>query len=96
MNGNVHVRFWSRAGMATSRLRQRPQLERGVRSKAVACEGLGSLADVNRALRPTNPLRRPPCAMKAACTVTTGGMRRRAARYRAWSLPTPEGTASVG
>jgi hypothetical protein len=28
MNGNVHVRFCSRAGMATSRLRQRPQLIR--------------------------------------------------------------------
>jgi hypothetical protein len=28
MNGNVHVRFCSRAGMATSRLRQRPHRER--------------------------------------------------------------------
>ena len=26
MNGHVHVRFWSRAGMATSRLRQRRQV----------------------------------------------------------------------
>jgi hypothetical protein len=26
MNGNVHVRFWSRAGMATFRLRQRRQV----------------------------------------------------------------------
>src|SRR5213592_974600 len=27
MNGNVHVRFCSRVGVATSRLRQRPQVE---------------------------------------------------------------------
>ena len=27
MNGNVHVRFWSRVGRATSRLRQRPEGE---------------------------------------------------------------------
>src|SRR6266511_4331297 len=38
--------------------------------------------------------RRPPCAVKAACTVTTGGMRRRAARYRALSLPTADGEDS--
>ena len=54
MNGNVHVRFCSRAGMATFRLRQRPQLGRWVRRNPVEGEGLGILADVHRALRPTN------------------------------------------
>jgi hypothetical protein len=41
------------------------------------------------------PTRRPPCAVKAACTVVTGGMEKRigssrkaAAQYRALSLPT--------
>jgi hypothetical protein len=32
--------------------------------------------------------RRRPCAVKVARTVTTGGMERRVARYRALSLPT--------
>jgi hypothetical protein len=32
--------------------------------------------------------RRGPCAVKVACTVPTGGMERRVARYRALSLPT--------
>ena len=36
--------------------------------------------------------RRQPCAVKAAGTVTTGGMERRVAGYRALSLPTPDGT----
>ena len=36
------------------------------------------------------PDRRPPCAVKVACTVTTGGMERRVGRYRALSLPTQE------
>ena len=34
------------------------------------------------------PLRRSPCAVKAARTVTTGGMEKRIVRYRALSLPT--------
>jgi hypothetical protein len=39
--------------------------------------------------------RRPPCAVNAAGTVTTGGMRRRAARYRALSLPTADAAHSA-
>src|SRR5882724_3896129 len=51
-----------------------PQLERWVRSNPAECEGLGILADASRALRTGNPLRRSPCAVKVARTVTTGGM----------------------
>jgi hypothetical protein len=49
---------------------------------------LGILAEADGALRPENPLRRRPYAVKAARTVTTGGMERRVVRYRALSLPT--------
>jgi hypothetical protein len=37
---------------------------------------------------PYNPLRRPPCAVKVACTVTTGGIGRQTRRHRALFLPT--------
>jgi hypothetical protein len=40
---------------------------------------------------PANPLRRRPYAVKAARTVTTGGMKKRVVRYRALSLPTQHG-----
>jgi hypothetical protein len=42
------------------------------------------------------PGRRSPCAVKAARTVTTGGMERRVERYRALSLPTVHKVLSVG
>jgi hypothetical protein len=50
-----------------------PHLERQVRSNPIGCEGLGSLADADGALRPVRPLRGSPYAMKAARTVATGG-----------------------
>jgi hypothetical protein len=36
----------------------------------------------------TRPTERGPCAVKAACTVPTGGIGRRARRHRALFLPT--------
>jgi Staphylococcal nuclease homologue len=36
----------------------------------------------------TRPTERGPCAVKAACTVPTGGMGRRTRRHRALFLPT--------
>jgi hypothetical protein len=50
-----------------------PHLERQVRSNPIGCEGLGSLADADGALRPVRPLQGSPYAMKAARTVATGG-----------------------
>ena len=38
MNGNVHVRFWSRVEVATPRLRQRPEEEGGDNGTKVANE----------------------------------------------------------
>jgi hypothetical protein len=56
--------------------------ERWVRRHSARCEGLGIQADACRALRAVNPLRGPPCAVKAACTVTTGGMGKHGAAVR--------------
>ena len=76
-----------------------PQLERRVRSHppdhaTYGVKAWESLPMSGKHSGPTNPLRRSPCAVKAARTVTTGGMRRRAARYRALSLPTADGEDS--
>jgi hypothetical protein len=54
-----------------------PHRERRVRSNPVRCEGLGILANADGALRPVSPLMGSPCAVKAARTVTTGGMEKR-------------------
>src|SRR5882724_1004657 len=64
------------------------QLERCASSNPAECEGLGILADVSRARNAGNPLKRSPCAVKAARTVITGGMERGLKGYRALSLPT--------
>jgi len=59
-----------------------PHRERRVRSHPVRCQGLGILAEADGALRPVSPLMGPPCAVKAARTVTTGGMGRHSAAVR--------------
>jgi hypothetical protein len=51
-----------------------PHRERQVRSNPVRCKGLGILAEANGALWPRRPLMGSPYAVKAARTVTTGGM----------------------
>lgn len=69
------------------------------RGRATACKGLqsaimplcqGILGWRQKGNEGNSPCRRPPCAVKVACMVTTGGMERRAVRYRALSLPTAE------
>jgi len=93
MNGNVHVRFCSRVGVATSRLRQRPQAQGTqvpitptgrVQLSLVNVQGGGGKG------KREEPLSREPYAMKVARTVLTGGMERRAGRDRVLSLPTQE------
>jgi hypothetical protein len=69
-----------------------PQLERCASSHPAEYEGLGILANVSGTRKAGNPLRRSPCAVKAARTVATGGMERRAERNRALSLPTHYGS----
>ena len=65
-----------------------PQPERYASSNPAECEGLGILADVSRALRAVNPLMGSPYAVKAARTVATGGVEKRAIRNRALLQPT--------
>jgi hypothetical protein len=62
-----------------------PPRARWVRSNPVGCEGLGILADADGALRPGNPLRRGPGAVKVARTVPTGGM----GKHRSAVRPVP-------
>jgi hypothetical protein len=59
-----------------------PQLGRRVRSDPVGCQGLGILADAYGKLRPKSPFRRRPYAVKAARTVTTGGMGKHSSAVR--------------
>jgi hypothetical protein len=59
-----------------------PQLERCASSNPAECQGLGILADVSRARKAGNPLRRSPCAVKAARTVATGGMGKHSSAVR--------------
>ena len=63
MNGNVHVRFWSRAGMAPSRLRQRRQViqmppEREVCQGQSAATRLGIIQHASRESRVRGTLAR--------------------------------------
>jgi hypothetical protein len=77
-------------GVRESRVQgEGPHRERRVRSNPVRCQGVGIRAKADGALRPVSPLMGSPYAVKAARTVATGGMERRAIRYRALSLPTP-------
>ena len=50
-----------------------PHRARQVRRPPRPWEDQGILDEVARALRPISPLMGPPGAVKAACTVTTGG-----------------------
>jgi hypothetical protein len=71
-----------------------PQLEGCLKVRPSWMLRLGNPGQCREKEVRVNPLRRPPCAVKAACTVTTGGMERRTERYRALSLPTAEGGTS--
>jgi hypothetical protein len=62
-----------------------PHRGRRVRSNPGRCEGVGILAKADGALRPVRPLMGSPCAVKAARTVTTGGM----GRHRSAVRPVP-------
>jgi hypothetical protein len=62
-----------------------PHRERQVGSHPRQGSDQGILDDVARALRPISPLMGPPCAVKAACTVITGGM----GKHRSCCAPCP-------
>jgi hypothetical protein len=68
-----------------------PQLARWVRRNPPECEDGAYRSMSGEHSGPQIPLRRRPYAVKAARTVTTGGMEKRAIRNRALSLPTPWG-----
>jgi hypothetical protein len=84
MNGNVHVRFCSRVGMATSRLRQRPEGEGRAtvhrypaHAQAVHGECTVELA---KWTLPIISLCREPYEAKVSRTGLPGGLGRRAVR----------------
>jgi hypothetical protein len=86
--GRQRGRSRQRAGKPHTR--PRATASRGTGVATLLHDHVGASQQMSAAReRTVSPLRRPPCAVNAARTVTTGGMEKRAKRYRARSLPAP-------
>jgi hypothetical protein len=88
------VHQWRQRGHSTQRLGKPATWGRATPGEGPQSTALANVKAVNtvrcgqKETRVSSPLLGSPCAVKVARTVTTGGMERRAARYRALSLPT--------